>query len=281
MKKEFNYEIIVVHAGKFHADDAMCVALAQTIKPSIRIIRTNSPEQLDESILNKTIICDIGRGEYDHHGEHKYDENGHEYAACGLFFKDFGHLIFKDEECRKSFNKNYIIPLEDADNGKAMNPLSTFISSMNPTWDDPFITDDSTDEDTYRYYCFKDAVHILIRLIGREKANEESLLKAKIEVEKSLKNMKDNIVILDKYYPWKHVLVPTDAKFIIYPSQRRGYNLQVVPKQADDFSAKEPLPKKWLEEKPKGCTFVHLGLFLSSFDSIEEAVDAIQKDRIK
>ena len=44
-----------------------------------------------------------------------------------------------------------------------------------------------------------------------------SVQRGKELVESALANSKDNIVILPSYAPWKMVLVPSDAEFVVLP----------------------------------------------------------------
>ena len=44
-----------------------------------------------------------------------------------------------------------------------------------------------------------------------------------------MEKMKNNIVYLADYAPWKNVLIPSKAQFVVYPSARGGYSAQGVP----------------------------------------------------
>ena len=94
------------------------------------------------------------------------------------------------------------------------------------------------------------------------------------------------MVYLPKFAPWRNVLVPSEAMFALYPSQRGGYNAQVVTKGLDTNEAKCPFPAEWAgkseEELPKisgisTLTFCHNGRFLISAAKLEDIYLACRK----
>lgn len=262
--QEFNFYRILVHAGKFHADDVLCVAMAQILNPKIGVVRVFD-YKLEEFADSKTIICDIGGGRYDHHQENaEIREDGRKFAACGLFFRDFGELLFPREESRKAFHDAYILPIEDSDNGYAPNPLSSTISAFNGSWE-------TTPEE--REKGFTDAVAFARGILEREISIMESKQKAEALVNEALAKSDNGLVVLSQYLP-TDMFVGTDAKLVISPSLRGGYQLLTVKKQVGSFEDVLPLPKVWLEEKPDGCTFIHPARFIASFEKEEQAIKA-------
>ena len=258
-------ERIVVHGVKFHADDVFCVAMASLCFPNAEIVRTNTvPEEYKSDA--KTIVADIGGGKYDHHqADAEKRENGERYAACGLLFRDLKNMLFRGvEDYCENFETLFIIPIERADNGGENNPLSEAVSSFNPGWD----TDKDYDE------AFAEAVDFARGIILREIRRAISEGTAKRIVQEAFDKSDGDIVELPMYLPWRRYLVPTTARFAVYPSYRGGYNLQVVPASLDSKKAKQDLPEAWLEHKPEGCTFVHPALFIASFESKEDAMEA-------
>ena len=58
--------------------------------------------------------------------------DGNLYAACGLVFRDFKHILFDGDPGEADiFEREYIIPVEIADNGGTENPLSLAVSAFN------------------------------------------------------------------------------------------------------------------------------------------------------
>lgn len=269
MKKRFSdFKAIQVHAGVFHCDDCMTVAMAKYINPNIRVIRS------DEVGTNPSIlVADVGGGRYDHHQpDAKLREDGKKYAACGLFFRDFGREIFSDTKMAGIFRRQYIIPIEDEDNGGDKNPLSQMIRSFIPIWDEQETMDEA----------FERAVNCLLDLIRREVEIANGRMRAAAYVKEKYDRSDGKVVILDKPCPWKLALDRTDAHYVIYPSDRGGFNLQSIHtkdnKKAVEKNYPVALPFGWKLVPPKGCLFLHSEYFLAVFDSAEHAEEAIRAE---
>lgn len=259
---KFDFKKIIVHGGKFHADDVFCVAMAQTLNPSIKVERVFKTDGFEDF---KTIICDVGGGRYDHHqATAELREDGNKFAACGLFFRDFGELLFPREESRKAFHDAYILPIEDCDNGLTPNPLSVAISAFNGGWE-------TTPEE--REEGFTDAVAFVKGILEREISNMKAKQKAEKLVKDALAKSNNGLVILDQYLP-TDMFVGTSAKLVISPSLRGGYQLLTVKKENGSFEDVISLPQAWLEEKPDGCTFIHQARFIASFETEKQAIKA-------
>lgn len=254
---------ILVHTGVFHADDAMCVALARIINPQVKVQRVfRAPDSVEEG----TVICDIGFGRYDHHQPDARcrEESGEKYAACGLLLEDVWQQIFPSEESYLGFVRDVIIPIERQDNGGERNPLSLAVSSFSPNWDEERSMDDA----------FMEAVEMLQGIVERRVAAAQSAIKAESIVCEALAASNGDVVVLSRFCPWQHVLAPSSARFVVFPSLRGGFNLQCVPEEDNPRGQKCPLPEEWLSNKPEGCTFVHAGRFMASFTTEEAALRA-------
>jgi len=253
---------LIVHGGEFHADDVMCAAIARVVNPDVQIERVfQAPVCCEEG----TVVADIGGGRYDHHQQDaEKRENGDKYAACGLLLRDFWQQIFPDEASYRRFDDEVIRPIELADNGVVLNPFSLAVSSFVPNWD----SEETMDQG------FEKAVVFVTGFLERQIEIAKSELRARCLVEKALAQSDGNIVVLPQFCPWQNTLVPSSAHFVIYPSNRGGYNLQTVPEKVNGFIPKENLPEEWLTELPEGCTFVHQARFLAAFDTGEHAVFA-------
>lgn len=251
---------IIVHGGIFHTDDALTVAMAKCINPKVTVERVfKAPETVEEGV----IIADIGGGEYDHHqADAKIRENGFKYAACGLFFEKFWMELFPSEETAKQFEEEFIFPVELQDNygkGEYSNPLSLAVSSFIPSWNEEKAMDEA----------FNEAVDMLVKIIKNKIKQAKAKLEAESKIEESYKHSDGRTLVLNEFVPWAEYVKGTTIQRCIYPSMRGGYNLQIVPET-------NLLPEAWLNEKPKGCTFVHMGKFLAAFETKEDALDAIK-----
>ena len=260
--KEFNYDTIIVHAGTFHADDVMAVAIAKELNPNIKVERVF---RVPNDVPTTTLVADMGGREFDHHWPNaKLKEGGKKRTACGLIFERFGYLLFS-EKGRECFEKKYIIPIEDADNGNGTNPLSIF----NPFWNS---TDPATQEG------FNYTVELFRRIIGQARMNSFFMDRMEIAAKKALKTMRPNgLIVLDAYI-LPSMFAGSEAKLIVSPSNKIGYNYNIltIKINKDTFEDVIPLPKSWIENKPKGCTFVHINRSIAAFDKLEDAVKAAE-----
>ncbi len=266
----------MTHGGKFHADDVFSAALLKLINPDIKIIRVfEVPKDFDG------IVFDIGRGKFDHHQENaEVRENGVPYAAFGLLWREFGESIIgagcPPEQAAKEaarFDEKFIQPLDEDDNTGCGSQLASVIGTFNPSWD----SDEPSDE------CFAEVVDLAIVILKKKIEGIMSMQRAKALVEAALADSKDNIVILPRFAPWKMILVPSDAEFVVYPSQRGGYSAQVIPADFDTKEVKCYFPEEWAGkpedelQKISGIstlTFCHKGRFLISADNLEDVIKA-------
>ena len=153
--KKFDYERIIVHDGIPHADDVLCCVFAKTLNPNIEIIRTRDEKILEEfKYDDKTIICDVGLGKFDHHqDEVPIDKNGRKHCAASLFFEEYGELLFNSEEKQQVFKEEILYKLMDYDNGISRNSeFSSLIQIQNGTWMDEANSDKSFEEQQKEHF---------------------------------------------------------------------------------------------------------------------------------
>lgn len=272
----------ITHGGKFHADDVFSSALLKIINPDIKIIRTfEVPKDFDG------IVFDIGGGKFDHHQEgSEVRENGVPYAAFGLLWREFGASLIggcPQEQAAKEavhFDEGFIQPLDEDDNTGCGSQLAGVIGAFNPSWD----SDESSDQ------CFLEVLNLAIVILKKKINRIMSVLRAKELVEAALADSTDNIVILPRFAPWKMILVPSDAEFVVYSSQRGGYSAQVIPIELGAKEAKCDFPQEWAGkpadelQKMSGITtltFCHKGRFLISADRLEDIIKACKLARVK
>ncbi|NLP35449.1 MAG: MYG1 family protein [Clostridiales bacterium] len=259
------------HSGKFHADDVFAAALLTYMNPKITITRGNSiPDGFDG------IVFDIGGGEFDHHQtDKKLREDGTPYAAFGLLWDKFGAEILGEEDAKR-FEYDIVKPLDICDNTGCRNTLASIISDFNPPWD----SDKEQDE------AFEEAKTFALTILKNRFEGIQSVKRAEGMVREALEEMKDNILILPRSAPWKTYVADSSAEFVIYPSNRGGYNAQGVPTpEVDDDknNLKIYFPQNWaglrdeeLEDASgiQGLRFCHSSRFLVAADTIEAALEA-------
>lgn len=286
---------IYTHSGVFHADDVFSAALIRlmvnieklgsidwdselhAIMNSFTTTKINRVNEVPESAGENVLIFDIGGGKYDHHQQGApVRENGIPYAAFGLLWKELGMLFLGKRA--KWFDKNFVQPLDATDNGAGPNTLSLVIGSMRPRWDreNPETTNAAFEE------AVKFATEVLLRQFLKAWSSEDAETFI-LEKWKEQKEKTPHLLILSQYVPWTGFVTNyelnhpnmMDIWYVVYPSNRGGYNLEGVPKSPGTLELKYPLPEGWLAEKPNGCTFVHNGLFLANFKTKEKALEAL------
>lgn len=259
----------LTHAGVFHADDVFSAALLKIVNPDIIIERSFVvPENYDG------LIFDIGLGKYDHHqGDNECRTNGIPYASFGKLWRDIGPTLVGCKDAL-NFDTGFVQDLDYADNVGAFSSLSNAIYSFNPVWDDINTSDEQ----------FFKAVDFAEEILKNEFKKIYAKNKAKSMVEQALNESQNGVVILSYCIPWKEVLIGTDAKFVIFPSQRGGYNIQAVPESMTNRTPVVPFPGKWLGKNSDelqryvpGMTFCHNSNFLAVADTLENAIAVAKK----
>lgn len=295
LKKEVVVEVVdnqkdadfITHAGTFHADEVMATVFLLNKFGSIKLCRVNKVSNHD------AFIYDIGFGKYDHHQSDfdKTRENGIKYASCGLVWEEFGKDIAKllnvkdEKQFFDTIDKNLVMDIDRDDNGQSVNitpdikiqNIPNLIGSFNPNWDC------IEDEDL----CFLNAVSFANTIFNNLVENILSKESAREVVEQKISESKNHILLLDKYMPWKDIVLTSknekakEVLYAVFPSKRGGYNVVATPKASGSFDVKKPFPKSWSGKekqelktisKVDTITFCHKGLFICACDTYEDAI---------
>lgn len=270
------------HGGIFHADEVFATAVLKQMFEDMEVHRVFRPED------NADIVYDIGCGAYDHHQpDHEIRPDGIPYAAFGLVWRSFGRAYVESlgvpAECvdfvHAMVDKVLVRSVDAADNGVSLGggfSVSEVISSLNPEWD----SDESADE---AFSCAVDLAGSVLMLQVRHAA---SMAKAKGIVTAAVEASDGQVIELPCYVPWQEpLLAMTDkkaqnAKRVIFPSNRGGYNVQAVPTAPDAFTNRAPFPKelRGLRDEElakasgiKDAIFVHPAGFIGAAMSLEGA----------
>ena len=276
------------HAGIFHTDKVFSSVILEKVLGDVYISRVfKVPEDMKDDI----IVYDIGGGEFDHHqrGENGFRENGVPYASAGLIWKKYGDCIVADTADPKLvwelIDRDLIQGIDAVDNGampKAEYPaqnlsVSQIISGFNPNWD-------STEESDE---AFVKAVEFARSVFDNALANAKSKARAKKIVEDAIESADGAIMVLEKFVPWQEFIFSSGNKkaeeiqFVIFPSNRGGYNWQCVPDTLGGFGQRKPVPEEWKglpSEKLKEVTgvanasFCHPAGFMGGAETLEDAI---------
>lgn len=270
------------HASVFHADDVFAAALLTTINPTIDIQRVMSVDNIEDT--ENVIIFDIGEGEYDHHqknkalrpmGDYNYiDRSNNEvkaipYCSFGLLWRDYGELLCPNPKAWKKVDRDLVLPIDKADNGIFGNTLASAIGQFNPAWNSVVGQDD----------CFALAksvaeaiLHNYIDRANAEVEAESAVLKSEV--------IDNRILVLRQYMPWQSVVVEQmpEILYVVFPSQRGGYNVQTVPAFSGSFTPRKGFPTEWLgnPDESLGMYFCHPGNFLLSCYEQDQAIRCAQ-----
>ena len=260
----------ITHNGRFHTDDVFSAALLKILNPQINIERKNSvPEGYSG------LVFDLGDGRFDPHGSRRqFRDYGVKYASFGLLWKEYGSLLVSQNEAAV-FDESFVQPLDQQDNNGGNNMLCRAITQANPKWDEDVDSDE----------CFFRAVDMAKFILENEIKSMHSTEHAEQTVRKCLSQQQNGIVVLPKGMPWKAILIPSDAVYVIYPSPRGGYNAQAIPKAIDSQECKRPFPEEWRGERDKlseitgipGLTFCHVHGYLLGTETKEAAIEACCK----
>lgn len=291
--KDYTKANCITHSGTFHADEVFASAILSLIFDEIRVFRTC--EVTDEMRKTDAIIYDVGLGELDHHqaGGNGKRENGVMYAACGLIWKKYGREVLKKLSVREEEIEYLheqidisLIQFIDANDNGITPPISTdysfvtlanIIASFNPLWNENVDSDDK----------FYDAVKYARVIVENFFLKEMSKSKAKDIVDKAIEESQDHIMILEQFMPWKDFILTSknpkakDILFVVFPSNRGGYNVYAVPKAFGCFENRKDLPKAWAglrdEELQKvtgveTARFCHIACFICTAETKEDAL---------
>lgn len=258
------------HGGSFHADDVFSAALLKLCRPDIQITRGFTvPPDFDG------LVFDIGGGRFDHHMKNgPVRPNGVPYAAFGLLWRELGAGLIGAADAKR-FDESFVQPLDEDDNTGRGNQLATVIAAYNPRWDDDEQPDD----------CFAAAVALAEDMLAHKFETIRSVQRAADEVNAALAGMKRRIVRLSRFAPWKQQLIPSKARFVVYPSPRGGWAAQAVPASFGSPALKTPFPQHWAgapEQDLPGLSgietlrFCHAGRFLITAGTEEDAIAACE-----
>ncbi len=288
--KNINEANLITHDNKFHPDDVFSTVLMSKIVENPILYRApvghiNNPN---------AIIYDVGFGRFDHHTKDaKYRPNSKiKYCSFGLLWEEYGlEYIQKNintPDAQKLFHaieEKLIKQIDGIDNGlfpeiKAeyeLLDLDQIIDSYNPTWDEEVDTDIN----------FLRALNIAEQIFDNIVHKLNSTIKANIIVEEKISEVKDNILILDKYMPYNDCIFTSknpkakEIKVIILPSNRGGYNIKpiTISKDSKELLINFPLIYRGLHDQElaeisgiKTAKFVHASGFLASTETLEDAI---------
>ena len=286
----------ITHSGTMHADEVFATAFLDLYLDDVRVFRTN---KVEEEFSDK-IVYDIGRGKFDHHqNDAEKRDNGITYSSMGLLWKEYGRDFLSKynfaniEEVFNGIDKDLIEGIDADDNGffpkiesnYKVRTLPSIIKIFNPSFDSG---ENEKDQ-------FLKAVK-LAKMILEE---EIVYINGKVISDKKVTEIIDNsdvekgYLYLDEYFPYEDAIFshPSGDKilFVAYPSNRGGYAIKTVSKNANDRTSRKLFPEEWaglqgieLEEASgiSGLNFCHTGRFIvncNSLDTMNKVLEVVCK----
>jgi uncharacterized UPF0160 family protein len=279
---------LVTHGGTFHSDEVLATVILSKVLGDVTVLRTfKVPEELDQEV----IVYDIGFGKFDHHqkGGNGTRENGVPYASVGLIWKEFGRTLVENtcnpELVWNLIDRDLIQGVDATDNGTMPSAdypaqvmqLAQMISSFNPQWD--------SEEDSD--YAFLKAVVFAEIVFDNTFATAVSKAKAQKIVDEAVEKSEGHIMVLNQFVPWQEFIFASnnekaaEVQFVVFPSNRGGYNWQCVPNALGSFGQRKAVPTEWKGlrgtdlQKVTGvgtANFCHPAGFIGGAETFEDAL---------
>lgn len=308
-------KVIGTHSGTFHCDEALAVFLLRHTNTyrNAAVKRSRDPTIL--STCN--IVVDVGgvydesKQLFDHHQRGFTEVFGHGFdtklSSAGLVYKHFGKEVIA---CRTKLSpedpkvdllwlkmyKEFIEAIDGIDNGVMQYPrdiqpkyfnntdLSSRVRALNPWWNQP--VDSPALDIRFEEASLLTGTEFFGKLDYYSGAwlPARDILVSAVLASRGQVDPSGNIILLEKFLPWKEHLLeleadnnvpaiqPGQAIYIVYPDDTAGqWRIQAVPIAPQSFENRKALPEAWrglrddkLDEVTgiEGCVFVHASGFI-------------------
>ena len=270
----------VVHGGCFHADDVACIALLKLVHNEVNVVRKF---KVDVNTETADYVLDIGRMDkvtdsqvfLDHHqGPEIIDNTQVKHCA---FSKLVERMIDPNDKLFKKYlYSTLVLPIAAQDNGQngadlglLPSPLS-FVNAMGLSWKDNQKLADNR---------FNEVVEMAKVVISNIIKNIEDKIEAINEITYAISRSEGGIMTLSRFLPWTDTVIEHNGEFpriklVIFPNNRGGVTMQVVPKKVGSFESWIRIPEGSVDFE--GCTGQAHGAF-AFFDFMDNAIAAGRK----
>lgn len=300
------------HDGRFHLDDAMCIAMLKVLADLFGIKMDKPIRSRDANVLDRCdIVFDVGSVydrrsmKFDHHqacGAGKREKSGYSYSAIGLLWKEFGEefclaitkkfldprahqsAIENVHQIAKMVDRQLIVGICATDTGEAkldnkpnIQSLSAVVSKLNGNW-----------LSTFPKSLEKILYDVVVPLLSL--ALQNYVLEA-AEIIYSTPKVHEQIHEVGAEFPLLILPVPTQAwkgivrqraniKLIVQPNDSNDGTWSVVA-VTDDGGPRTRFPAEWgglsseelgLVTGIKGAIFCHTGGHYTCASSREDAI---------
>ena len=287
---------IVVHSGRFHADDVFSVAALSIylkVPPEdFKIDRTRDVEIIKKAdyVFDVGFVND-GETRFDHHQKDGIGvrSDGIPFASFGSMWKRFGEEICGSKKVADKIDKKIVEPLDANDSGVNITEglfkdvsdftISDLIHHFNPTWKEG-------GEDINK--LFLEAVKLAKNILNREiKRAKDSLEEFEI-AEKIIKQKYDEaddkrIIVLENEIPWKEIVNKFEEPLFVVMKNDvdKTWKVYTVRDDLSIFKNRKDFPESWAgKEKEelalvsgvKDAIFCHKARFLCAARTFEGAM---------
>lgn len=277
---------IATHNGSYHTDEIFAVAALLKKFPGSEIIRSR-----EESVIKSAdIAVDVGleydplRLKFDHHmpGGVNGRENGIPFASFGLVWKEYGEEIAGTKEAQEIIEETLVYPIDAIDNGVAFS--KPMVEGLHEYTIGDYLKSFSYKADTLQELdeAFVEALEVARDVLEKELAAAQEKVVAWKKVREIYESSNDKrIIVLPETIPWKKILIPTEAMFVITKRYDGTFQARAVPAALNSFELKKPFPKEWGGKSDEDlrkisgvddATFCHKDLFLAGSESQEGAI---------
>ncbi len=274
------------HDGTFHADEVTACAflLLFNLIDLDKIVRTRDLETLSRC----EYVCDVGgiydpsRKLFDHH-QAGYQGPLSSAGMILLYLEEVGILTAKE---RRFFDLSLVIGVDAHDNGKELHSTgvatySHVISNFTPIHYDV----DPAVQDAAFFEALAFAKQYLERLWNRYQ-----YIQSCREIMENAMASHNEFLILNTNIPWLEIFFELNganhpAQFLIMPSGSHWKLRGIPPTFEEKMKVRFPLPQEWaglLAEDLskasgiKGAVFCHKGRFISVWETLEDAIKALE-----
>lgn len=241
---------IATHSGHFHTDDLLAVSTLLLKYPDAEVVRTRDEKIIESAdiAVDVGLIYDPAKLRFDHHQKGGAGEraNGIPYASFGLVWKEYGEEITGGLEEAKIIDEKMAMPVDGNDN--AMDISTSVIKGVREYTIQDYFFSFAQDSESMEEFdkAFFSAVPIAKELLLREIASAKHAVESWREIKRIYNESEDkNIIIIPPGLRWKRVLIPTEAKFAIFPRPDGRWSSRAVPVDHDSFEVKHPFPSSW------------------------------------
>ncbi|MBN9675584.1 MYG1 family protein [Salipiger bermudensis] len=290
---------LVTHSGGFHADEVLSTVILTRLYPEAEVVRSRSSEWITPA--DGRLIYDVGgaydpdAGIFDHHQrESPLREDDTPYSSFGLVWKHFGIDFLKSfdipeahlETVHASFDRSFVLPVDQVDNGTVSlseaGPLSSMtlpglIETLKPVFDD---TDPESET-----RAFHAAVGIARQFVEARIGRSAAKLRAEVLAAEAIRAAGDSPILeLPTGMPFRPAVIEAGADHLLFVVTPRGageWTLGGIRKHEQGFEQRADLPAAWaglsgaeLEQVSgvPGAKFCHKARFIAAASSREAII---------